>query len=87
MRYLRSLLWLNLVLVPPLGAEPPALSARSLSIAAYAKATYGEASIATLGELVAFRTVETEGPGNGNSPAAQAAAPAPGVTDEEPVLG
>jgi dipeptidase D len=39
-----------------------------VEIAAYAKATYGEASIATLGELVAFRTVETEGLANAQNP-------------------
>jgi len=49
-------------------AAPPPPSPRSVEIAAYAKATYGEASIATLGELVAFRTVETEGLANAQNP-------------------
>lgn len=51
----------------PLAAAPPP-SPRSLEIATYAKATYGEASIATLGDLVAFRTVETEGLANAQNP-------------------
>lgn len=62
------LLALALLLAAPACAAPPAPSARSLEIAAYAKATYGEASIATLGELVAFRTVETEGLANAKNP-------------------
>ncbi len=42
-------------------APPPNPSPRSVETAAYAKATYGDRSIATLGEMVAFRTVAREG--------------------------
>jgi dipeptidase D len=49
-------------------APPPAPSPRALEIAAYAKSTYDEASVATLGELVAFRTVATEGVPNAENP-------------------
>ncbi len=59
---------LSYLLAVPLGAAPPPPSARAQEIAAYAKATYGEASIATLAELVAFRTVETEGLANTQNP-------------------
>ncbi len=52
----------------PLGAAPPPPSPRSVEIAAYAKATYGEASISTLGEMVAFRTVAQDGLANAENP-------------------
>jgi len=57
-----------LLLAAPACAAPPSPSARSLEIATYAKATYGEASISTLGELVGFRTVATEGVANAQNP-------------------
>lgn len=57
-----------LLLAAPLIAAPPPPSPRSVEIAAYAKATYGEPSISTLGELIAFRTVATEGLANAQNP-------------------
>ncbi len=70
MRHRRLVLCLILLLVPTLAAAvpPPVPSPRSLEIAAYARDTYGAASIATLGELVAFRTVATEGLPNAENP-------------------
>lgn len=53
---------------PTPAAAPAAPSPRSVEVAAYAKTTYGEASIAALGEMVAFRTVAIDGLANAENP-------------------
>lgn len=59
---------LLLLPAPSAAAAPVAPSARSVETAAYAKATYGEASIAALGEMVGFRTVAQDGLANALNP-------------------
>ena len=57
-----------LVAYPLQADEPTGLSATSREAAEHAVAAYGEAAIATLADLVRFRSVHVEGTENATSP-------------------